>query len=354
MYTSSASKNKHFLNLVYYLCLLSICLPLFTSCASTKTIVNSLDEKEANEIIVYLSGKGIDAAKVQNAGGGAGGSKIVLWDIVVDASQATEAMSLLNQIGLPRRRGQSLLNIFAAGGLVPSELQEKIRYQAGLAEQIASTIRKIDGVLDAEVQISFPEEDPLNPTGEKKQKITSSVYVKHSGVLDDPNTHLVTKIKRLVAASITGLDYDNVTVIGDRARYSGLPTGEAQGSPEQDRQFVTIWTLILAKDSVFHFRILFFSFIVVILLLILTLIWLGWKLYPILHEHGGIKELFHIHPIRLDKTTDAAHKPEEGKTVEGKPTEGKSTEGKPVEGKPGEVKAKKEEEGKIDQDLEEG
>lgn len=296
-------------------CLLLLCasLPLMTSCASRKTIVNAIDEIEANEILVFLSTKGIDAVKVKNAeGGGAGGQKIVLWDISVNAEQANEAMSLLNQAGLPRRRGQNLLSIFSNVGLVPSEMQERIRYQAGLAEQIASTIRKIDGVLDAEVQISFPKEEPLNPAAEKKQKITASVYVKHNGVLDDPNTHLITKIKRLVSASITGLDYDNVTVIGDRARLSESSGGESQSfSSEQEKQYVTIWTLVLAKDSVMRFRIVFFSFIVLIILLILSLIWICWKLFPLLERHGGIKELLHIRPIPLEPKTDSLEETKE-------------------------------------------
>lgn len=326
-------------SILRFLCqtmLFGLCLLFFTSCGSQKTIVNGLDEKEANEIIVYLSGKGIDAAKVPSTEGGAAGgtSKLFLWDIKVDSEQATEAMSLLNQVGLPRRRGQSLLNIFAAGGLVPSELQEKIRYQAGLAEQIASTIRKIDGVLDAEVQISFPEEDPLHP--EKKGKITSSVYVKHSGVLDDPNSHLVTKIKRLVAASITGLDYDNVTVIGDKARYSGLPTSEMQiPRSEEEKPMVNVWTLVIAKESLMRFRIVFFSFLVLSLLLCIALIWIGWKIYPLLQEHGGIKQLFTVHQIGAEKEPKA-EPPKE--TVEG---EDKSK----VE--------KVEEQGKVDQDIDE-
>lgn len=282
--------------LVYaFFCLI---LPFFTSCGSSKTIVNALDEKDANEILVYLSGKGIDAVKTQSGegGGGGGGSKVVLWDIQVSEDKATEAMALLNQVGLPRRRGQSLLGIFAASGLVPSELQEKIRYQAGLAEQIASTIRKIDGVLDAEVQISFPEEDPLGHA-ENKGKITSSVYVKHSGVLDDPNSHLVPKIKRLVAASVTGLDYDNVTVIGDRARYSGLPI--AGPAVQEEKPLTSTWTIIMAKESVTRFRLIFFSFMVLILILVIAFVWFVWKTYPLLEAHGGVKELFHIHPIAL-------------------------------------------------------
>lgn len=284
---------------------------LFCACESRKTIVNGLQEKEANEILVYLSTKGVEAQKIPVAGATTGGQKTTVYDISVKEEEANNAMSLLNQAGLPRRPGQNLLGIFANTGLVPSEMQDKIRYQAGLAEQIASTIRKIDGVLDAEVQISFPEEDPLNPQAANKQKITASVYIKHNGVLDDPNSHLLTKIKRLVAASVTGLDYDNVTVISDRARFSDLQSGALQGAFEGDKQFVNIWTIVLAKESVTRFRVIFFSLIVISLLLLLSLIWLAYKLYPILEKEGGVKELFHIHPLgQGDK------KPEEKKAEE--------------------------------------
>lgn len=293
--------------------LLLICLLLvFSSCESRRTIVNALDEKEANEISVFLSTRGIDVSKIKAAESGAGGGKAAMFDISVRDDQAVEAMSLLNQVGLPRRRGQNLLGLFANVGLVPSEMQEKIRYQAGLAEQIASTIRKIDGVLDAEVQISFPEEDPLNPKAEKKQKITSSVYVKHSGVLDDPNSHLITKIKRLVAASITGLDFDNVTVIADRARFSELPP-ESVGNLDEEKQYVTVWSIILAKESLFRFRTLFFGFTLLFLLLLLSLLWIGWKVYPLLKPYGGLKELFNPHAIKTGTENQAPPSTEEEK-----------------------------------------
>lgn len=300
--------------LCHCLLLFFVVLLFSTSCSSTKTIVNGLDEKDANEMIVFLASKGIEATKIQSTEGtgGGGGSKVSLWDINVNAEQATEAMALLNQAGLPRRRGQNLLNIFTGGGLVPSELQEKIRYQAGLAEQIASTIRKIDGVLDAEVQISFPEENPLNPNAPKK-KITASVYLKHNGVLDDPNRHLTTKIKRLVAASVPSLDPDNVTVIGDRVTnpYFGNETSTA--SSEEAKQYASLWGIVLNKESITRFRIIFFSFIMTILLLTLSLIWLLWKLYPVLKKHGGIRELFHIHPIKMESAEDLVHKKEKEK-----------------------------------------
>lgn len=293
-----------FLYFLRHLMWVMVCVSLLTSCESRRIIVNGLDEKEANEILVFLSNKGIDANKVQAANEGAGGGKAVLWNISVESSQGNEAMSLLNQVGLPRRRGQNLLGIFANVGLVPSGMQEKIRYQAGLAEQIASTIRKIDGVLDADVQISFPDEDPLNP-GANKQKITASVYVKHSGVLDDPNAHLTTRIRRLVSGSVNGLEYDNVTVIGDRARFSETPLGGLQSSSEMELPFVNVWTLIIAKNSLFRFRIIFFTFTVTLLILFMTLIWLLWKFIPLLRKMGGIKHLFSFHPFDINAIGDS-------------------------------------------------
>lgn len=288
-----------FLSILYRLVLLMVLMSLLTSCEGKKTIVNGLDEKEANEILVFLSTKGIDANKIQAASDAGGGGKAVLWNISVDNSRASEAMALLNQVGLPRRRGQNLLGLFSNVGLVPTGMQDKIRYQAGLAEQIGSTIRKIDGVLDADVQISFPDEDPLNP-GAPKQKITASVYVKHSGVLDDPNAHLSTRIRRLVAGSVPGLDFDNVSIIGDRARFSDVPLGGLQGSLGEERSFVHVWTMNIAKDSLTRFQTIFFTFTFLCLLLLLLLIWLLWKLWPFLQRAGGFKKLFSFKPLNID------------------------------------------------------
>jgi type III secretion protein J len=285
---------------------LILSLSLLTGCEKSRTIVTGLDEKDANEILVFLATKGINAEKVRSQEAAGGGAKLILFDISVPEPQATEAMSILNQAGLPRRTGQSLLGIFSNVGLVPSEMQERIRYQSGLAEQIASTIRKFDGILDAEVQISFPEEDPLNP-GKQKGDITASVYVKHSGVLDDPNVHLVTKIRRLVTGAVTGLKYDNVTVISDRARFTDYASGLV-GAREEDRNFVSIWSIIIAQESLTRFRIIFFTFTLITLLLLLAFVWIGWKVFPLLKEHGGVSSLFSLTPVQGAKKDEKKKK----------------------------------------------
>lgn len=278
---------------------------LYTGCSSQAVIVNGVEERDANEIIVLLATKGITAHKIpSSAGAGPGGAtKVQLWDIEVPQSQRLEAMDILNEAGLPRRPAETLLNIFGQTGLVPSATGEKVRYEAGLAQQIASTIRKIDGILDANVIISFPPENPL--TGKASGPITAAVFVKHNGVLDDPNLHLREKIQRLVAASVAGLSFNNVTVVGIKARESAGPP-EVLKTLRQGQQLTNIWSIVMTQASVFRFQTIFLILILVIVLLLLLLIWTLWKFTPLLKRVGFLR-LFKISPI----TVESFEKPKE-------------------------------------------
>ena len=277
--------------------LLAIVATIFSSCNPHETIVNALTEKEANEIIVFLAGKYVVAKKIKSE---ESSSKEVLWNISVPRSQATESMALLNTAGLPRKKGETLLSLFSGGGLVSSEAQEKIRYRAGLAEQIAGTIRKIDGILDVDIQLSFPAAGSVGEA-DKEGKVTASVYVKHQGVLDDPNAHLVTKIKRLVASSINSLEFENVTVISDKARYAETTLQEMdvehETSSMKKNELVKIWSIIVEKDSARRFQTIFFFFSITILVLFFVLIWIIWKVLPLLQQAGGMQALFSLKTI---------------------------------------------------------
>jgi len=304
-------------------------LAAFSGCSSSRVIINGLEERDANEIIVFLSTKGIVAYKIRAEieGPGAAGGGLVLWNIAVPRDQAVEAMSILNANGLPRRRTQNLLDLFTSGGLVPSEMQETIRYQAGLAEQISGTIRKIDGILDADVQLSFPEEDPLNPK-ESKGEVTASVFVKHQGVLDDPNSHLVTKIRRLVASSVQGLKFENVTIISDRGRFAEGNVQARLRSLPGNVELVRVWGVTVAQQAVGRFQTIFFTIITLLALFVLTTVWMLWKVLPVAKQCGGVKTLFFFRPYEVaipeeeeitaeEETPSEEEKPKEGEGEEG-------------------------------------
>jgi type III secretion protein J len=281
-------------------------------------IVNDVEEREANEIIVFLASKNIPAEKIvsPSAGPAGGGAAATLWGISVPPSQSTEAMALLNQNGLPRRKGVNLLDLFAKAGLMSSEREETIRYQAGLAEQIANTIRKIDGVIDADVQLSFPPAETGLPTAgpaTTPKKVTASVYVKHQGILDDPNSHLVTKIKRLVAGSVAGLDINDVTIISDRSRFTDITlVPQAEPLAPKPKEYVSIWSIVMSKSSASRFRFLFFTLTILAIFFAAGLGWIIWKFYPILKRGRGMKELLNPIPVETQRKAPEKEKPPEG------------------------------------------
>lgn len=266
--------------------LIVLCLMLcLISCSSKSVIVNSVPERDANEIVVLLNSKGILAEKVSSPVSTVGGTNAEkMWDISVPGDQITDALAVLNQSGLPRVKGTSLLDLFGAQGLVPSDVQDKIRYQEGLSEQLAGTIRKMDGIIDANVQITFPTEE-LPSKG-----ITASVYVKHRGILDNPNSLAITKIKRLVSSAIPGLTPDNVSVVTDRALFADISLQTPQ-QLEDERQFVSIWSVVVAKDSAPRFRLIFYAFIILLFILTCLLGWIIWKFLPLIQRKGGFRFL---------------------------------------------------------------
>ncbi len=296
VYTSSVIRRL-------FLLLMIFCL---TSCEHKMVIINDVGEREANEIIVFLASKGIPADKTEatstNPTAGEGGVK---WNIAVESEQSTLAMAYLNQNGFPRKKGTTILDLFGKAGLMSSEKEETIRYQAGLAEQIANMIRKIDGVIDADVQISFPpaETGTIGPQAAQTQpkKITAAVYVKHQGVLDDPNSHLITKIKRLVSGSVTGLDVNDVTVISDRSRLTDISlTPSSEPLEAKAKEYVSIWSIVMSKSSASRFRFIFFLLIVCTILFAAVMGWIIWKFYPLMKKKGGLRAL--LNPVPMDET----------------------------------------------------
>lgn len=292
--------------LLPFLCL-AILLAL-TSCETKSTIANNLSERDANEAVVLLSSKGIPASKTPAPAAAVGGTSTeVLWDLVVPGEFVTQALSVLNQAGLPRKKQTTLLDLFGSQGLVPSDLQDRIRYQEGLSDQLSNTIRKMEGVIDADVQISFPQGEE-----EQKKELSASVYVKHRGILDNPNSILVTKIKRLVSSSVPGLKIENVSVVTDRAVTADIvyPPMSKEGS--ELGEVVSVWGVYLSKQSLTLFRAIFYSFLFLTFILISIALWLTWKFSEIIKARG-ILSLFSLEPYAAEEKKE--EKPTEEASV---------------------------------------
>lgn len=304
--------RKKFIPLVFSLIGL-----IMTSCSTAQdTILNNLEEREANVIVVFLESRGIDATKSPvKSSGGAGDTGAPKFNIGVPSKLAVEAMSILNQNGLPQRHGTTLLELFAKSGFMSTDREETIRYQAGLAQQLVNVILMIDGVIDANVQLSFPDITEDNFDQSVIKVPTAAVFVKHQGIFDDPNSHLIVKIKRLVSGSIQGLTLDNVTVVSDKSRFTDTSPAESLKDTTcavGDEQ-VKIWSITMNKNSTGKFRVFFFFLTSIMILFALLLGWFIWKMYPTIRANGGIKKLFMPAPYTAPQVTDKSTEEESEK-----------------------------------------
>ena len=180
-------------------------LLLFTAllaCVGCNEVVlhADLQEKEANEMMALLLDAGISAAKAPGTES--------RWQLTVSQAEFAKAVGELRKHGYPKDRYENIGELFKKSGLVSSPTEERIRLMHGLSQELSDTISQIDGVLTARVHIALPS---ANPYGEVKQAASASVFIKHR-----PNANLATmlpQITKLVASSIEGLKYDDVSTI---------------------------------------------------------------------------------------------------------------------------------------------
>lgn len=166
-------------------------------------LVSGLDEKDANQVVSVLADAGIGASKenVESRDGAAA------WQVNVDGGSMGNALKVLRAHGLPRQHLASLGQVFQQQGLVATPAEERVRYIYGVQQELARTLEDVDGVVVAHVQVVIPENDPLS---DKIKPSSAAVYIKYRPGIDLHAT--APMVKDLVAHSIEGLSYDNVSL----------------------------------------------------------------------------------------------------------------------------------------------
>jgi type III secretion protein J len=169
-----------------------------------------LSEAQANEVVAALSQAQMRATKTPVDESN--------WQVEVEESKAGPALVYLRNRGVPAQPAPNLGEVFKKDGLISSPLEERARYAAALQEDIAATLRRIDGIADARVHVAMPHNDPLS---QRVVPVSAAVFVKHRPNLD---IEMVTpSIKSMVMASVEGLDFRNVSLIAFRTDSEAAP-----------------------------------------------------------------------------------------------------------------------------------
>lgn len=158
-----------------------------------------LDERQANEMLAILVSEGIPATRVV-----ADDSTMTLR---VDEADMARAINLLKSRGYPREGYASMVDMFADSGLITSPTEERAKLTFALSQELSRTISTISGVVDARVHVVIPEAQPLTA---QRASASASVFIRHREDAD-LRTRLP-QIKQLVANSIEGLTYDQVSL----------------------------------------------------------------------------------------------------------------------------------------------
>nr|WP_314576623.1 type III secretion inner membrane ring lipoprotein SctJ [uncultured Pseudomonas sp.] len=190
-------------------------------------LYNNLQQREANAMVAVLLRDGIPASrKVQDNG---------QLTVVVDEKRFAEAMTALDEAGLPGQSFSNMGQVFKSNGLVSSPVQERAQMVYALSEELSHTVSQIDGIVSARVHVVLPDNDLLKRVISPS---SASVLVRYDPATDiEP---LIPQIKTLVANGISGLSYEGVSVTAVKA--STVPTARVGVQPRL-ASFLGVWLL---------------------------------------------------------------------------------------------------------------
>jgi type III secretion protein J len=161
-----------------------------------------LDEDQANELLVALHASGIGATKVREAGASAGRFRVEVPDGALG-----RALRVLKEQGLPRRELPGFDALYAGTGLLPTPSDERARWLAAASSELARSLSRLPGVLDARVHVAAPRDAQALDDPPPPRQASVVLQVAEAATFDDA------AVQRLVAAAIDGLDAAQVEVV---------------------------------------------------------------------------------------------------------------------------------------------
>lgn len=184
--------------------LLPLALLLVTACRDT--IQHRLDERQANELQTVLTERGLDARKVAETG------KKPTWSIEVPEAQASDAVRILAELGLPRAEPEAGCDVFGTGGLIRTPLEEQVCRIQVLERGLEKTLQALEGVLIARVHLVVPAAPrPGQAAAPSKASVLLRVQPGQAAALRATRDAL----RALVAGGVEGLPVEGVSLMVD-------------------------------------------------------------------------------------------------------------------------------------------
>ena len=181
--------------------LAAVALLLVAGCNAS--VRSRLSEAQANQIVVALDAASIAAHKVSGPN-----AEAHSYRVEVAAGELNAALRVLQQQDLPAPETPGAEIMLEPRGLIATPEEERARLTAATAAELARSLEGIDGVLSARVHLVLPSASrPLDAAPAPPQ---AAVLVVHRAGTSSVDARAV---RTLVAAAVSGLDPNAVTVV---------------------------------------------------------------------------------------------------------------------------------------------
>lgn len=172
-------------------------LLMLTGCQ--QALFKDLSQRDTNDMLSALLKRGIYATKKDQGKG--------LFTLSVDESQVVSSLEILRRQSLPPENFASLGSTFPKEGMMSSPLEEEARLGFAIAQELAGTLAKLDGVLSTRAHVVMQKQDPVT---EAITPATASIFIRY--LPGSSVEQYVPHIRNLAANAVPNLKYDNTYV----------------------------------------------------------------------------------------------------------------------------------------------
>lgn len=126
---------------------------------------------------------------------------------------ASEVRAQLMKAGIPKG-GIVGLEIFDRSSLGATSFQNTVNYKRALQGELRRTLREIEGIIDAQVLLDIPEQEPIFEDEKKPPTAAITLTLRRPNALSQAQ---ISAIVNFVVGSVVGMKEENVTIIDNYA-----------------------------------------------------------------------------------------------------------------------------------------
>ncbi len=199
-----------------------LALALCSSGCGESSVADGVAQREANEIVAALRGRGIEATTAKERGSKG------RYTVSVSSERFGEAASLLTELGLPENSNLSFGELVAPSGLLPSSREvEFLRLDRATASELEALLEQHPGVASAGVVVRMR----AAPSGEPPS-VSVVLQKRADSPLDQQS------VRELTLRSVPGLKPEGIVLVVAEQR--PVPAS-AQGDSSSLVPFLVFW-----------------------------------------------------------------------------------------------------------------